>query len=219
MNAKKKYFCIFDSPSLEHKSSLYMVELLTHVWLWIIYGMMTLSNPAWFSVFIIDRFGVSIVVPASLSILLNVVFAIVSYLFPLLIANYSILKIYFVWFLFGLLAFADLLIGYVWNVNDEYGLNLFWLWCVILGVGWAVGYISAQTIIFVQQPKRDTGKIAGIKIVGRYAFGGLASAMFAIYWDSDNNSKNFEFGLTLAACQLLVIIIVLILIMIKIKVQ
>jgi hypothetical protein len=79
---KHKYFYFFDSPSLEHKSIWYVLDLLLHIFLYDMTAVYGVAFLTWYYVFIVQRFGTSLATASYMTIVCAIVFATLSFTTP-----------------------------------------------------------------------------------------------------------------------------------------
>jgi hypothetical protein len=209
----KKYYWIFESPSLENKSVWYVLDLYAHIFLANMTNIYSVAFLTWYYVFIVQRFDTTLDVAAYMTVVTGVIGGIISAVIPGYVFEWQLLSKYLLLVLNSILRMSVMLVGFIWNVDDTFGDKLYWLWLAIIGFCWGVGAVVPELIVLEQQPARDTSKIAAINLTGKYFYGGIVVAIITVYWNVGTNYPIF--GSVFIVCDLLAISVLLVLIILK----
>jgi hypothetical protein len=191
-------------------------DLLVHIYIRAAISGMSLVIRVWFYVFIVDRFGVSLYFAAFQMAIAMLCFSLSGWLMAAIFNNrlMSLLGKYLILLIAtGLLLFLSIF-GFVWNINDQFGVDLFWIWLPIVECLRVIVLVVTDNIVYEQKPTEDSSKIQAVVSVVKYVIGGLGVIVVAIYWDYGQNY--ICFGWTLATICAISVVMVLSLIVIKI---
>lgn len=208
----QKYFFIFESPSLATKSVWYFLDLMVHLLLWGLGMVFILSFNTWYFVLLVDRFGVSTIIPALQAGFCAVLFGVTLMPVSKFGNNWSQITQYCVLIVCAIVRIFLFIFGFNWNFNDKYGYELYWIWYSFCTISWAFG-ILLDFQIMKQQPKLDVAKVTAIKMSLMFAVSACVSYVIALYWESI--SDYYIFGYAFAVVEMVSIVIFVFLIVVK----
>eukprot|EP01084_Bolivina_argentea_P239448 402485_1 len=202
------FISLFSSNELKNKSKWYWIELFSNITQFAIISSDAFVVWVFYPMYAKDIMNVDIFISSSQLGVCTVCHLLVMWLIPEFIAN-KFKKLKSKYLLLIPAYIILILLFFIFSFFSN--INIFWITMTIYGFVEAFIWIVTEILVLELQPKKDSGKINGIKTVARYSVGAILYFCIAYSWDVSINVVWFWylqiFFVTIALCLNCVVLI------------
>eukprot|EP01084_Bolivina_argentea_P306020 528728_1 len=171
-----------NNTSVLSLSTFHIIELGLNIIQFSLISCFIIVTFQFISVYMFDRFGLSVFWSTSQIISGIVPFGVISFILPDYTKNWKRINKYLICtplYIIDIVIFVVVI-----PLSDVKHIYLFWVLWPILGSVQGALFVISEICILELQPKQHSGKINGIKTAGRFGVGAIVAALVAYLWNT-----------------------------------